>query len=63
MIIKRKWKPVGSLVKVSFPELGIVPRNRVYLTISKTAGLLLVNIILSGYKLWFGISRDFKLYL
>ena len=58
MFVKRK-KFVGSITKVSLPEFGVVHRNRIWLTYSPHAGLYLINIMILGYKFWFGFTNDF----
>ena len=42
-------------------EEGLTYSNRIWLTTRGWAGLYLVNIVLFGYKLWFGFTKDYFL--
>lgn len=65
-MFRKSWNFTCNLTKLSFkngevePGYHITYPNRIYLTLKGWAGLYLVNIVLFGYKLWFGFIRNYS---
>ncbi len=62
-MIKTAWRFTGNLTKLptttGIDGGSITFRNRFGFTFKGWAGLYLFNIVLFGYKLWFGFTKDF----
>lgn len=63
-MLKSYWKFTCNLTKLSFkselePGYTVTYPNRFYITSKGWAGLYLVNVVLFGYKLWFGFMKDY----
>lgn len=58
-MMRKRWRFTGNLTRLHATEELTYP-NRVYITNKGWAGLYLFNIVLFGYKLWFGFFRDME---